>query len=329
MLLTQKLFRFLYRRLSSNPQSFLALRLNYAGGMTWTVADNVLTTAVTGGIGASLSIDLTQYTLGSLVSYLAAQPGYSIAYADNSALASLSAAVLLDGSGDISASNGNAIYAYTSVLYAYLNAMSVELNAAAAQIPNAIAQMSIPTASDEWLDYIGGFYGVPRMAGELDAQYGPRIIAEVLRPRANNVAIEMAISAYTGASTAVTDVVEYGAALQTWDGAFNFDGSKFYNATQSPQYGLFDVAYGYDLINGSDQTSFAATIAGIVDGLRDAGTHLRALSLGASSALADSASPAPTDAASLTVINASYFDGTNLFDGVMDYNGTYEITAPL
>lgn len=294
MKLTNKLLSFLHRVFDKDPAPFLALRLRYAGaGMTWRVDGARLMTMPVGGQGGALSIDLTQYRLGELVNHLAAQPGYTVEFADRSELSLLGAAVLLDGEGDQDKSNGDHLYGYTSVLWSYLEANAVELEAAARQIEQMRLQMSTVTASDIWLDELGGYYGVPRLPGELDTMYSMRIIAEVLRPRGNNVAIEAAISAYTGQTTTVTDVTINSPISPLYNGAKTYDGSQFHNSISSPLYGLFDVEYGYDLANGADISAFAQIIRDLVGRLRDAGTHLRALSLRGSSIV--DVLTAPTD----------------------------------
>lgn len=298
MHLTQKLLSRLHRVFNKDPGTFLALRLQYAGSMTWTVADAVLTTTVTDGPGQPLSVDLTQYTLGQLYAFLAAQPGYSVAYGDSSALSLLSARILVDGSNDIAQSNGDHLYGYTSVLWAYLEAQAVELQAAEAQIVEMLKQMSTKTAQAEWLDEIGGYYAVPRLQGENDASYGPRIIAEVLRPRGNNVAMEAAIKIYTGQAAKVTDVTLYGDTFPLYNGVITRNSAYTYNASRAPLYGLFDVDYGYDFENGGDIAQFAQIVRDLIDRLRDAGTHLRSLLLRGSD-MADTFAP-PTDTGAIS-----------------------------
>lgn len=295
MKLTQKLLSLLHRVFDPDPEQFLALRISYGGSMTWTVSEGVLSTTVVGGIGQGFSIDLTTLTLAQLTSAISALPGYQVLYADGSANLALSARVLIDGAGDIAQSNGDHLYAYTSLVWAYMEAVGTELKAAKAQIPEAINQMSIPTASDDWIDELGSYYGVPRLQGEQDQSYGARIIAETVRPRSNNIAIERAISYYTGQATKVTDVTIYGPSFPKYNGAVTHNSAYHYQAQSSHLYGLFDVQLGYDLLGGTDQTAFAAVVAGIVDRLRSAGTHMRALSL-QSSDISDSFTP-PVDGA--------------------------------
>lgn len=309
MRLTQKLLSFLNRVFDKDPQSFIAFRLRYDGGMVWKVEDGVFTTTVTDGSGEDLAIDLSQYRIADLINHLAAQPGYEIAYGDQSERSLLSALVLMDGSGDIDQSNGDHVLGYTSVLWSYMESQAYELQQARAQIPNAIAQMSTKTAQDEWLDELGDYYGVPRIEGENDQSYGPRIIAEVLRPRSNNVAMQEAIKVFTGQDALVTDVTLYGDTFPLYDGAIQHDGAWVYNAEAQPLYGLFDVQYGYDFINGGDITQFHEIVRGLVGRLRSAGTHLRSLQLSGSD-LTDTFAPPPTDGGDIPWVVSADLDDT-------------------
>ena len=310
MRLTKKLLTFLNSAVFDlDPGEYLALRLQYDGSdMSWVVQDGVLTTVPAGGTGAALTIELSQFTIAQLAVYLASQPGYSVVYVDQSAYADLSALVLLDATGDINDSNGDHLYGYTNENWSYLEANSNELEQAATQGQNAIQQMSTTTAQDMWLDVLGKYFGVPRLQGEPDSSYGPRIIAEVLRPRSNNIALELAITAYTTQNTTVTDVIEYGPTFPLYNGAITHNSEFHYNADPAPIYGLFDVEYGYDLINGGDPTAFAQTVISIIARYRAAGTQLRNLVLVGGSTLSDKLTT-PTDGGSLELaVTGTYAD---------------------
>ena len=305
MKLTKKLLSFIHRVFDKTPAQFLALRLTYRGGMTWSIADGVLTTKVTGGPGVDLAVPLRGYSINTLVGFLAAQPGYSVLYADTTESAAMSAAVLLDGAGDIDASNGDHLYGYSSFLYTYLEAFAIELAAAEVQVGEVLRQLSTKTAEGEWLDELGSYYAVPRLVGEADSQYGPRIIPEVLRPRGNGIAIESAIRAYTGQDIRVVDVVVYGNATPTYNGTVAHNAARTYNASPALIYGLFDVLYSYDLLSGTDVSTFRQQMRDLINRLRDAGTQLRALTL-QSSSIADSLLVAPTDGGVTQALNVAY-----------------------
>lgn len=305
MKLTKKLLGFIHRVFDKTPAQFLALRLTYRGAMTWSIADGVLTTKVTGGPGAALAVPLRGYSINTLVGFLAAQPGYSVLYADTTENARMSAAVLLDGVGDIDTSNGDHLYAYSSFLYTYLEAFAIELAAAEVQVGEVLRQLSTKTAEGEWLDELGSYYAVPRLVGEADSQYGPRIIPEVLRPRGNGIAIESAIRAYTGQDIRVVDVVVYGNATPTHNGTVIHDATRTYNASPGLIYGLFDVLYSYDLLSGTDVSTFRQQMRDLINRLRDAGTQLRALTL-QSSSITDVVPGVPTDGAAIQALNVAY-----------------------
>lgn len=293
MKLTRRLLKLLNRVFDKDPQQFLALRLRYDGQMRWEISDATLTTSVVGGSGLPLSVDLRQFTVSQLVSHLAAQPGYRIEYATTGADAQLGARVLLDGSGDQDLSNGDHLTGYSSVLWAFLESFAAELREAAEQIAQMLRQMSIRTAEDVWLDELGDYYGVPRLAGESDGAYGPRLIAEVLRPRSNNVAIAQAIRSWTGQETSVSDVMEWIPEFPVHDASITYNGAFDHQSGARPVYALFDVVYGYDIENGGSIAEFQSAVEGVIERLRAAGTFLRSLNLSGST-LQDTG-PTPTD----------------------------------
>jgi hypothetical protein len=280
MKLTQKLLGYLNRAFSRDPVQFMALRISYDGAMVWTIEDAVLTTTVTGGTGTSHVVQLSDYNLAQLANYFAALPGYSVPFQISGTASTLSARVLMDGTGDQVLSNGDHLYAYTSLTWAFLEASAYELKHAREQIYQMLRQMVVPTAEDEWLDEIGGYYNVRRQDGEIDSTYGPRIIYEVIRPRNNNKAIELAISQATGGlPSKVTDVTIPGDISPLYNGDIDHDGSRLYNATGKYRRNLFDVEYAFDLEGAEDIAPFQARVLGIIDQFRSAGTHLRQILL--------------------------------------------------
>lgn len=302
MNLTQTLLGYLNRVFDKDPHKTLGIQFSYAGtGMWWVVAEKVLTVTVTGGIGTGFSVNLESYTVSSLAAYISSLPGYTVtAIASDPKVAALAASILLDGASNQNVTGGNNLYCYTSNLYAYLEANAAELETAETAVVEGIKQITIfdadqnPSAAGEWLDEIGGYYNVPRITGEPDTQYGPRIVAEVLRPRGNNVALEAAIKAFTGQQTSVVNGSVPVFSIPNFDSTITFNGAHNYNASGSFQYNLFDVSVGYDMRNGGNQTVFKDTVTAVVERLRDAGTHMRSLLLTGS--LVEDALLQPTDA---------------------------------
>lgn len=294
----------LTRRYDQSPAPILGLRLSYLnGGMTWSIANDTLTTQVTGGVGQNLSVDLSQYTVTTLATYLASQPGYVVLYLDDSGLSAISALGLVEGSGDISLSNGDHLFIATNPIWAYMSACGKELDLARAAIAALPAEMATTTADGEWLDLLGSYYAVPRQLNEPDNQYSPRIPAEVILPRQNNVAIELALTAATGQPATVTDAIVYGAPRPNFDASIKFDATHFFNAVAGRVYNLFDLTIGYALLGNTTPDDYLAVVRAQVDRLRAAGTHLRLITL-APSVLGDTV-PAPADSLKETWVTRS------------------------
>ena len=295
------LLRWLPHDFDQDPGAVMAFTIAYDGQMVWTVDDDgVFSTETAGGTGSPLRVSLAGITIANLAAIINAQPGYDIVSLGDSATVQLGAMALIRTSVNIADPGGNRIMAYSNPNWALLEAIESELDVAQGQIGQMPAELSATTADSDFLDTIGALYGVPRLQGEPDAAYQQRIPAEVVRPKCNNVALEMAIEYFTGQECQVNDVVVYTPDAPLWNG-FLFNGSTYFNGVQgAPQYGLFDVVYGYDLVNGaSDFTTFASIVTGVVNGLRAAGTHMRNLTL-TGSALSETVPP-PSDEAAILV----------------------------
>lgn len=275
----EKLLNHLHRVFDKDPEPALAFRLRYDGTMTWIVKDGVLKTTVTGGTGAGFSATLADYTLTTLCDWIETQAGYTLEYRNaDGAYMGRPATILIEGSGDQAASSGDHLYGYNALLWSVLHAYGDELETARAQIIEMLKQLVIPTAAGEWVDEHGGYYGIKRLSGEADAPYGNRIIAEVLRPRGNNVAMEMAIRDAAGIDVKVVDVPLQGHGLR--NGTFKYDSSRQHDASVG-NYCLFDVIFEPLIGNPNyTQQQLADIINDIIERYRDAGMHLRYIQQG-------------------------------------------------
>lgn len=274
MKLTQRLLNYLYRAFDKDPDAFTAFRLSSAAGvLSWAVSDRVLTVMIDGE--TDLVTSLSGKSIADLVAELSAR--YVVQDVISDGRASLSAATLIDGAGSVSDLNGDRLQAYQSLTWIFLDACAGELKALSESAEAAPAQLATVTAEADWLDEIGSYYSVPRLVGEGDAAYGPRIIAEVIAPKSNNVALEIAIKRAFGQPATVKDVREWGASFPLLNGAIDLDGAYLLNATATPLYGLFDVTVGYDFEFGPSIDSLREQIHAFIERVRAAGTHLRAL----------------------------------------------------
>ena len=128
MILTRKLFGYLHRVFDVEAHEVPAIRLTCAGGMTWSVADGVFTATLPGPV--EVEVDLSLYTQGGFVLWLAQQPGIDIDWSDLS-LAPLSALALIDAVG---AGTAVTLSALTAPQFAYMDAVALELHRARRQI---------------------------------------------------------------------------------------------------------------------------------------------------------------------------------------------------
>jgi hypothetical protein len=292
--LTSKLLGYLARYFNRDPKQLAVLSIGYAPGLTWSVADDGWLTVTPADASGDLTAYLPMYTVGTLATFLQGF-GYTATVLDVTQ-ADVPALALLQGRGDASLS----LTIYTSTLWAWMHAVAIELGKLRESISSLPAQLVIPTAEGVWLDEMGAVYGVTRdpSLGETaavygDFYYGRRIIADVIRPRTNNVAIELAVEAYTGQPAKVTDVVKRNAPGPYHTGILKYDGTYAYDALGTPEYGLFNVEASFDLLFDTDLETTKANVGRFIDGLRAAGTHLSEVVL-TGSALDDEL-PAPTD----------------------------------
>lgn len=287
MKLTERLLGYLNRVFDKDPKPFAAMRVEGDQDWSWSVVERVLTVKHAGG---TLSYRLEDMALSELIQAWGAVPGFSVTVGDYDKVG-LRASVLLDGGADVLGGSIAPIAGYSSLLWAFMDGWAAQLGVLQEQVAAAPGELNLVEGSGVWLDEIGSHYGVGRGLNEPDGVYGPRVVAEALRPRSNNVALEAAIKVYTGQDATVSDVESFGGTFPLHDGDIDHDGAHVHNAVAISLYGLFDVVYGFDLEQGSDITSFQGELRKLIGRLRAAGTHLRALAL-QSSALADSVSRA-------------------------------------
>jgi hypothetical protein len=278
------LLSYLHRVFLKDPVPFLALRITCAGGLTWTVAENVLTltpAVIVGGAAAPLTVDLTAQTVASLAQYVKSQPGYAVPYQDTSALSLLSARVLLDAAGDIEQSNGDHLYGFTNLLYSYIAALASELSLAQEEILTMLAQMSTTTAANEFLDLLGTYYDVTRGAGELDSAYSPGIIANVLLPSSNNIGMQIALQAlFPGTTAIITDVIGTSGTVLLRDGSVLFNSAHVhYSLGIGTPNGQFDVVFAFDFEGPVSESAYLPLLIAALNRYRAGGTYMRTISM--------------------------------------------------
>lgn len=304
------------------PEAFVAFNLAGPGDFAWVVDGDELRCSNAGLV--TFTASLAAHTLRSLVDALLAA-GFSVSRPADEELLGLSACVLIDATGNLSAPS---VYAYSATLWAIGEAIGVELDAAGVSLQQALACASLDTAEGEWLDLWGDYFGIARLPLEQDEAYARRIAVEVVRPRANGVALEMALGEVFGQDVTVTDVREWGALFPLYDGSITHNGTETHDADPRPLYGRFDVEVGFDLLGSEDPADYLLLVRALVNRMRAAGTYLRTLIL-SKSQLVDAVG-APTDRMSTIATTVTMSDTCPApTDAALSFAGVVTLTDPV
>lgn len=214
----------------TSPDAALAFFIRHPDGVAWTVVDEKLTAKV-GSITRTYPLNLL--TIGQLAGQLVID-GFEVEGLSPE-FASLSASVLIEGSGSTLNSNGDRLFGFRDLLHSLLGGYARELRAAKEQIGEALKQMVITQAEGEWLDLWGALYNTPRPAGMGEAAYQKLIPEEAFRLRVNARAIEKAVLDLTGQRITIEE---------PWGDMFRLDFSQL-----SSTYRFYDGStVGYHLI---------------------------------------------------------------------------------
>lgn len=223
-----RLLRSLYRAYDKDPYAGIACRIRHRQGFVWTIAGRVLHASTV--YGPQLGhYELETLTVAQLCHRLQ-DAGCSIAFLDPD-YQGLSAACLIAGSNSQYNSNGDALYAYSSLLWAILDSMAFALDLANAQIPDAVLEIDYAFSDGDFMDIWGEYWGIPRIIGEADTDYRNRTIDTILMPKVNAMAMARAVSLLAGLPVEI---------YEPWRDTFYLDSSRmdqdhlcdgiFYNA---------------------------------------------------------------------------------------------------
>lgn len=243
------------------------ISLQYDGICRVTIRHHTLTTKVIGGSGAALSLDLTDFTLATLVAELNTHTGYTAAI--EAVDDARGAASLLEATDRITGDD-NRFLVFTSLLWGITQPVAWALEDALENIRAGVGEMSLKTADGPWVDLWGEqYYGaVFRNPSESDRHYAARIIREVTRWRLNARALERIIEEDLGLTATITNLHE-----QAWVVAETGD----WIAHGKPQFAY--LCFGFLAGRKYSRTTFevmvdgtSADLARIIDRSRAAGT---------------------------------------------------------
>jgi len=286
----RKLLSHLYSAASTDPDAFAAMRISHPDGGRWSVAEATMTLQpLSDPLPDATVLDLRSHTLRTLAAAISAL-GWQVddLHAEQR---DRGAICLIEETVSLAERPTGAVLAYDNPIYAHLDANAVELAAAEAVAGSVADQLAVPSADEIWLVELGDQYGIPRLPAEAVEDYRARIIAELIQPKSNNLAMAAVIERATGQSVSVLDVTLYGPSVPLYDGAIEHDGTYHHDSDAKALYGLFDVTVGFSLEGSMDLADFIATVSAQAKRLRAAGTSLRAVSITGGS-MADTA-PGP------------------------------------
>lgn len=160
-------------------------------------------------------LDLEKYTITSFIEYFNAKypsgsiyGGLSVSRYENSNAFYMYflASSLLEGGMEISTTQISWPI-FTSNNYKLFFSIMLVLKEHKELMKSALAQTDLRVASNEWLNYWGGIFGIPREPSELyrDESYRSRLIRETLMPKSNNWAIADLVQGATGRKCRVVD----------------------------------------------------------------------------------------------------------------------------
>lgn len=217
----QRLLSWLYRSINRDPQAVLALRPSRGSGgdadsatpantlkpanttfeptdsVRWTISDSGAMTPRLLLIQRSgqdeVSVLLDGATIQNVVDQLTGA-GANLEYVTTDPqVLSLSALTLIPGTGDSFQSNGDHIYARTSLLWAWGDPIARWIKQARGDIAEMLRMLVVRQSGGQWSDLWASYFGLKRSPNERDDALNRRTEWEWRRPRSNPKAIELNI----------------------------------------------------------------------------------------------------------------------------------------
>lgn len=190
------------------------------------------------------------------------------------------------------------ISSYSATVWLVMDSYTSPLIAAKAAISDMLAQIFLHTAEVNWLDEWGSYLGFVRQTQEADSTYLQRMINALLKPKCNNIALELILSEHYDLTTQVTDDVK--------------------------KPGVFNAVMSFDLLGADDNPKTAlANATALINTVKAAGTKLGAFELVANRTLQDSVTTSLMDNAGITQTIVHYYDGTYLHNGAIHYQSDF------
>ena len=203
-----RLLRRLHSVFQKTPEAVSAVAIEATEPTaTATVSDCVLYLRP-GVAEENVAIPLEDHSLAEVVASVNAVSGFT-ASPTGSIGTSFLARAFLDRPEESLLADGAMRYP-TALLWTEMQVYAWALEEQASRVDLAADQVHFLRAADSWLDRWGrDYFGIPRYQGETDTEYRARAIYEIVRPIANNRALEILIEEALGIEANVIDALTY------------------------------------------------------------------------------------------------------------------------
>lgn len=154
----------------------------------------------------SYNIDISTITINQLADQINALPGFT-ATVNLPDCGFLLARGLIETNKPQDISEDHCFYYPTSLLYQEMQVYGWALQGQSDQAKSAERQLYLNTAEEDWLDFWGNFFGIPRYNGETDTKYAQRITYQIVRATQNNIALSIIVKETLGVDADFPDAV--------------------------------------------------------------------------------------------------------------------------
>ena len=170
----------------------------------------------------------------------------------------------------------NHVYYSSNLFWQEMQVYGWMLQEQSDRLLRAEQQLYLHSAENEWLDYwLKDYFGILRDTSESDAQYKDRAIAEIIRIKQNNKAMEIALkNAVAAVDCIVRDAdITNGMSLQ-YDGTALYVGNDKYAYKYGSQPGCFYITTDLPSEDARTLDQITKTLVGTANKIKAAGTKL-------------------------------------------------------
>ena len=171
--------------------------------MRYSISDGVISAKTFDSFSNDFEISLEGKTVEQVASEIGAVPHYQTTVSPSSA--KISAICLVDTQNE----SEPMVYVHNSPTWSLFKAIALELNKAKRTGDAIIKQLAVPGSEGALLDYWADHFDTSRLYNETDAVFAQRIIDWFIRPKGNNVAIEIVLEGFYGYYIQVFDLDFY------------------------------------------------------------------------------------------------------------------------